>query len=188
MKTVSPTVSNTHMAASGIRPNVGRTARSQPNTRPMIRAPPLAVRVSGSPPIVTESRPTSPPMKIPRPTKIMSVATVGRSAYPTFFAARSTSRLAPTRLTTSPRSMRVSGVNGMGCPSRTSFLRNTPRAISRAASSLSVFPASALFVTTTSRNSCGKSRSTLSSTSGPISVPRAVRVSVRVITATTSSL
>ena len=32
-----------------MRPNVGRTARSQPNTSPMISAPPLAVSVIGTP-------------------------------------------------------------------------------------------------------------------------------------------
>ena len=55
MKTASPTVSNTHSAASGMRPNVGRTERSQPKTSPMISAPPLAVRLRGRPPTVTVS-------------------------------------------------------------------------------------------------------------------------------------
>ena len=45
MKTARPTVSNTQSAGSGIRPKVGRTDRSQPNTRPMMSAPPLAVRL-----------------------------------------------------------------------------------------------------------------------------------------------
>ena len=85
MKTHSPTVSKIQIAGSGIRPKNGYTDRSQPNTSPMIRAPPLAVRVSGRPPTVTESRPTSPPSTMPVPTKIMSVAVVGRSAYPSSF-------------------------------------------------------------------------------------------------------
>src|ERR1044071_6087727 len=34
MNTAKPTVSKTHIAASGIRPNAGNTERSQPNTRP----------------------------------------------------------------------------------------------------------------------------------------------------------
>ena len=49
MNTARPMVSNTHSAGSGMRPNVGRTERSQPKTSPMMRAPPLAVRVSGTP-------------------------------------------------------------------------------------------------------------------------------------------
>ena len=59
----------------------------------MISAPPLAVSVSGMPAMVTESRPTNPPSTMPVPTKTMSVAVVGRSAYPSSFAARSTSAL-----------------------------------------------------------------------------------------------
>jgi len=42
-----------------MRPNVGRTERSQPKTSPMISAPPLAVRLRGRPPTVTERRPRS---------------------------------------------------------------------------------------------------------------------------------
>ena len=80
MKTLKPTMSKTHIAASGMRPNAGNTERSQPNTSPMMSAPPLAVSVIGSPAIFTVSRPTSPPMKMPVPTKIMSVALVGQSA------------------------------------------------------------------------------------------------------------
>ena len=67
-----------------------------------------------------------------------------------------------------------------------SFLRKTPRAKSEAANSVRVLPAKALLVMTTSRNSAGKSIRALSFTSGPISVPRSMRVSVRVITAMTS--
>jgi hypothetical protein len=46
-------------------------------------------------------------------TKIMSVETVALSAYPSSFAARSTSCLAPTRFSRSPRSRRVSVVKGI---------------------------------------------------------------------------
>ena len=53
MKTARPIVSKTQSAGSGIRPNVGRTERSQPKTSPMMSAPPLAVRLSGRPPTVT---------------------------------------------------------------------------------------------------------------------------------------
>ena len=48
MNTARPIVSNTHSAGSGMRPNVGRTERSQPNTSPITSAPPLAVRLSGT--------------------------------------------------------------------------------------------------------------------------------------------
>ena len=45
MKTASPTVSKTQSAGSGMRPKVGRTDRSHPDTSPIISAPPLAVRL-----------------------------------------------------------------------------------------------------------------------------------------------
>ena len=79
MKTARPTVSKTQSAGSGMRPNVGRTDRSHPNTSPMISEPPLAVRLSGKPPILTDSKPINPPMKIPRPTNTTSVSLDDRS-------------------------------------------------------------------------------------------------------------
>ena len=79
MNTARPIVSNTQSAGSGMRPKVGRTERSQPKTRPMMSAPPLAVRLSGTPPTVTDSRPNSPPTRMPRPTKTTSVSLDGRS-------------------------------------------------------------------------------------------------------------
>ena len=79
MKTARPIVSKTQSAGSGILPNVGRTERSQPKTRPMMSAPPLAVRLSGRPPTVTVRRPTKPPRRMPRPTKTTSVSLDGRS-------------------------------------------------------------------------------------------------------------
>ena len=53
MNTARPTVSKIQRAGSGILPKVGYTERSQPNTRPMMSAPPLVVRVRGSPPTVS---------------------------------------------------------------------------------------------------------------------------------------
>ena len=79
MNTARPMVSNTHSAGSGMRPNVGRTERSQPKTRPMMSAPPLAVSVSGTPATLTDSIPNSPPISMPRPTNTTSVSLDGRS-------------------------------------------------------------------------------------------------------------
>src|SRR5207248_419241 len=63
---------------------------------------------------------------------------------------------------------------------------STPRAKSVTASSAMLLPTRDLLVTTTSRNSTGKSSSTLWLTSSPISVPRAISSSERVRTATMS--
>ena len=41
-----------HTVGDGIRPNVGRTERSQPKKRPEISAPPEVDRVSGTLPIL----------------------------------------------------------------------------------------------------------------------------------------
>ena len=60
MKTARPMVSKTQSAGSGMRPNVGRTERSQPKTSPMMSAPPLAVSVSGTPATSTDSMPNKP--------------------------------------------------------------------------------------------------------------------------------
>ena len=60
MNTARPMVSNTHSAGSGMRPNVGRTDRNQPKTRPMMSAPPLAVSVSGTPATLTDNMPNKP--------------------------------------------------------------------------------------------------------------------------------
>ena len=56
MNTARPMVSKTQSAGSGMRPKVGRTERSHPKTRPMMSAPPLAVRLSGRPPIVDDQQ------------------------------------------------------------------------------------------------------------------------------------
>ena len=79
MKTARPIVSKTQSAGSGMRPKVGRTERSQPNTRPMMSAPPLAVRLIGRSPSWSVRAPKSPPSRMPSPTKTTSVALDGRS-------------------------------------------------------------------------------------------------------------
>ena len=79
MKTARPMVSNTQSAGSGMRPKVGRTERNQPNTRPMMSAPPLAVRLKGRVPTISVSDPRSPPARMPSPTKTTSVSLEGRS-------------------------------------------------------------------------------------------------------------
>ncbi len=170
MKTARPIVSKTQRAASGIRPNVGRTERSQPKTSPMMSAPPLAVRESGMPPTLTERSPTSPPTTMPRPTKTTSVALDGRSTYPSALPARSTSRAAPASVIRSPRLMTVEGTNGISSPPRTSFESATPRPCFSAISA-SVRSATVLFVTTTSRTAAGNSSSVRSSISTPIGIP-----------------
>ena len=72
-------MSKTQSAGSGIRPNVGRIERSQPNTSPMMSAPPLAVRLSGKVAELSVSAPKRPPRRMPRPTNTTSVSLEGRS-------------------------------------------------------------------------------------------------------------
>src|SRR5690348_6005984 len=52
MKTLRPTEFMNHTVGDGIRPNVGRTERSQPKNRPEISAPPEVDKVSGTLPIL----------------------------------------------------------------------------------------------------------------------------------------
>src|SRR5689334_15686760 len=47
MKAVSPRLLSTHSAGAGMRPNVRLTDRSQPQTSPPRRAPPLVLRLRG---------------------------------------------------------------------------------------------------------------------------------------------
>ena len=172
MNTASPIVSNTHSAGSGIRPKVGRTERSHPNTSPITSAPPLDVRVSGKSPMRRVRRPTRPPTRMPRPTKTTSVSLDGRSMYPNSRPTRSTSAVLPARRSTSPRCTTVSSKNGISSPPRMSFTSTTPRPCS-AARSASSRSAKARFVTTTSAVASGESRSSGSATSTPIAAPAA---------------
>ena len=64
---------------SGMRPKVGCLLRSQPKSNPAISAPPLVLRLIGTPPMWTDSAPNNPPTRMPSPTKIISVWLVGRS-------------------------------------------------------------------------------------------------------------
>src|SRR3954449_523883 len=50
MNTLRPTEFMNQTVGDGIRPNVGRTERSQPKNRPAINAPPEVDRVSGTVP------------------------------------------------------------------------------------------------------------------------------------------
>src|SRR3954466_571216 len=50
MNTFNPTEFMNHTVGDGIRPNTGRTERSQPKKRPAIKAPPEVDKVSGTPP------------------------------------------------------------------------------------------------------------------------------------------
>jgi len=126
-----PTVSKIQRAGSGIRPKVGRTERSHPKTSPRISAPPLAVRLRGTPPrVMTSAQKT--PHDDPQATKTTSVALDGRSMYPRAEPARSTSRLDPARRRMSPVH-RGGGVNGISSPPRISLSSTMPaRAAPRA--------------------------------------------------------
>ena len=50
MKTLRPTEFMNQKAGAGMRPNFGRTERSQPRISPAISAPPAVDRLSGTPP------------------------------------------------------------------------------------------------------------------------------------------
>ena len=50
MNTFKPTEFMNHTVGVGIRPNVGRTERSQPKNSPEINAPPDVESVRGTPP------------------------------------------------------------------------------------------------------------------------------------------
>jgi hypothetical protein len=65
---------------AGMRPKVRLTERSQPQRRPAISAPPLVLKLSGTPPTVNVRAPTSAPMTMPAPMTTMSVCSVARSA------------------------------------------------------------------------------------------------------------
>ena len=64
MNIFSPTLFSTHREASGIRPNVGCLLRSQPKNNPAINAPPLVLRLMGTPPTVSYTHLTLPTKRI----------------------------------------------------------------------------------------------------------------------------
>ena len=118
MNIFKPTLFSTHKEDSGICPKVGRLLRHQPNTNPAIKAPPLVLRLIGTPPIWIASAPMIPPSKMPSPTNVISVALVGRSMYPSSFAADSTSFFRPTNSRVSPQSIVVCAKTGISMPAR----------------------------------------------------------------------
>ena len=54
----NPRLFKIHNDGSGIRPNVGRFERNQPNTNPAINAPPLVLKLMGTPPRCNVNAPT----------------------------------------------------------------------------------------------------------------------------------
>src|SRR6478672_505529 len=82
MKTLSPTEFMNHTVDEGIRPKVGRTERSQPNTRPEISAPPAVERVSGTPLTCSTTAPINAPRVIAPAMKATSATSLGRSGTP----------------------------------------------------------------------------------------------------------
>ena len=76
------------------------------------------LRLIGTPPIWIASAPMIPPSKMPSPTNVISVALVGRSIYPSSFAADSTSFFRPTNSRVSPQSIVVCAKTGISIPAR----------------------------------------------------------------------
>ena len=76
MKIFSPTEFMNHTVGEGMRPRVGLTERSQPNTRPDINAPPAVERVRGTPPTLTTNAPISAPRVIAPPMNATSATSL----------------------------------------------------------------------------------------------------------------
>ena len=113
MNTFRPTEFMNHTVGDGIRPNIGRTERSQPKNRPAIKAPPEVESVSGTPPTLATSAPTRAPMAIAAPMNITSATSVCLSGCPSTLVAMLTSWVRPTRVRMSPRLISVSGRIGI---------------------------------------------------------------------------
>src|SRR5689334_18051935 len=79
MNTFRPTEFMNHTVEEGIRPNVGRTERSQPKKMPEISAPPEVDNVRGTPPTFQTKAPTSAPRAIAAPMNATSATSVARS-------------------------------------------------------------------------------------------------------------
>ena len=86
-----------------MRPNYGRTDRSQPPTIPATSAPPAVDSVSGTPAMLSTSDPNSAPITTNAPTNAMSVTSVARSATPSNLIALLVSCVRPTIVNRSPR-------------------------------------------------------------------------------------
>ena len=156
MNTARPILSKTQSAGSGMRPKVGRTERSHPNTRPMTSAPPLAVRLSGTAPTVTVNSPKSPPRKMPMPDKHH----VGLARRPLDVAER---RARALDVAPWPRRASTGRRDSAPCRPRTGSPRHRGsastgprRGRAGAATSAIVWSVSSLFVSTTSMDASGK--------------------------------
>ena len=149
MKTLSPTEFMNHTVEDGIRPKNGRVERSQPKTRPEMRAPPAVDRVSGTPPTFHTSAPMSAPSVMAPPMKATSATSLGRSGTPRSLVAAEVSEVRPTSVRMSPRWICVLGRMGIDVATapRVIVRRKTPRALGSCASSARVLPSTALFVT-----------------------------------------
>src|SRR5271169_498921 len=188
MNTFKPTEFMNQTVGSGMRPKVGWTARSQPNTIPAISAPPAVESVTGAAPILTTMAPISAPMTMAKPTNAMSATLLGRSSTPRTLAAAVVSCVRPTMVTTSPRCSLVFGSTGMtvSVGPRLIFRIYTPRACGSVLSSSSVLPSTFLLVTYTSTPSAGTAKSCGSSTSAPRAPKTETSASRRPAIATTS--
>ena len=80
MKTLRPTEFMNHTVEEGMRPKVGCTERSQPNSRPASSAPPAVDSVSGISPMLSVSAPISVPMAMAPPMKATSATLLALSA------------------------------------------------------------------------------------------------------------
>ena len=150
MKMLRPTEFMNQTVGDGMRPKDGRTERSQPNTIPAMSAPPAVDSVSGTPPTLKTSAPTSAPSTIAAPMNATSATSVGRSgdAQQSWWRPRCPA-CGPTRVRMSPRWILVFGRIGIvvAVAPRVIFRRKTPRAPGSLASSASVLPSTALLVT-----------------------------------------
>src|SRR5215203_734761 len=130
MNTFRPTEFMNQTVGDGMRPNIGRTERSQPKKSPEIKAPPEVERVSGTPPTFATSEPSRAPMAMAAPMNITSATSVCLSGWPSTLVAMLTSWVRPTRVRMSPRLISVSGRIGISVPvaPRVILRRYTPRA------------------------------------------------------------
>ena len=161
-------MSKTQSAGSGMRPKVGRTERSQPKTRPMTRAPPLAVRLRGRSPTLSVSAPDQAADQDAEADE----DDVGLARGPLDVAE---SRAGPLDVGLGAREPQevaavqhaCPGAKGISSPAADELQQHDAASVLVAASSASVRSATSACVTTTSRAAIGKSRSSRSSTSPP---------------------
>ena len=130
MKMFNPTEFMNQTVDGGMRPNVGRTERSQPKISPANSAPPAVDNVIGTPPTFHTSAPINAPIVMAPPMNATSATSVGRSATPSILIAAAVSCDRPTIVRMSPRQIMVLGRMGIDVATapRMIFRRNTPRA------------------------------------------------------------